>query len=300
MYAPKTELNKTTILEYLYRVNRDVSGDDIRIATGVEPQHINDAIELLYNSGLVEKFATLGCAPYRFKVVRITAQGKLSVEKKKSEGKYTVSAESDSTPSKVDRLQDAVGHTNNQLKNLSDKIDRLTSTIEDASYLRPKFLESSPAQRTFGKEIEGILTNILQSGSKKVEIHIMGYFDHESLDKLKEVLAGGGKVKIIYPELTSSKQDRGNLDALRRIEESGADIKIHPMLHARIFYLSRDGQPWGAVVGSGDIKSDCLGGRRFDAGIWSNYPDILKSVADFFSRVWNDKGAMKLSDIKSP
>lgn len=298
MYTPKVEQNKTTILEYLYRINREVSGEDIRIATGIEPQHVNDAIELLGDSGLIEKFAALGTAPYRFQWVKIRAQGRLLVEKKKHEGKYTVPPENDSTPNSVDKVQDTIRHTNEQLKNLSDKIDRLTSTIEDESYLRPKFLESSPAQRTFGREVEGILTNILQSRSKKVEICIMGYFDHESLDKLKEVLAGGGKVKIIHPELTTSRQDQGNLDALKRIEDNGAEVRIHSMLHARVFYLSKDGQPWGAIVGSGDVKSDCLGGRRFDAAIWSNYPDILKSVVEFFNRVWDDKGAKRLSEIK--
>jgi len=299
MYAPKVEKNQATILEYLYRINKEVSGEDIRIATGLEPEHISDAIILLRDSGLVQIFAALGTLPYRFQSVKITAQGQLFVEKKKSEteSKYTLSAKSDSYPKKLDELQDAIGQTNNQLRDLSNKIDRLTSTIEDASYLRPKFLESSPAQRTFGKQVEGILTSVLQS-SAKVEICIMGYFDHESLDKMKEILARGGKVKIVHPELSGSKQDQGNLDALKRIEENGGEVRIHPMLHARIFYLGRDGQPWGAIVGSGDIKSDCLGGRRFDAGIWSNYPDIIKSVVDFFNRVWDDKGAKKLSETK--
>lgn len=51
-------------------------------------------------------------------------------------------------------------------------------------------------------------------------------------------------------------------------------------------------------MGSGDIKSDCLGGRRFDAGIWSNHPDIIQSAVNFFKRVWDDEGIKSLSEFQ--
>jgi hypothetical protein len=177
-------------------------------------------------------------------------------------------------------------------------IHRLISTIEDKTFMRPKFLESSPAQRTFGEKVERVCDDFARGGSSKgVEIYIAGYFDHHLLDKLKKILGNGGKVKIISPELTKSKGDKTNLDALKRMENVGAEVRIHPMLHARIFHINWAGNPWGVIVGSGDIKSDCLGGRRFDAGIWSNYPDIIKSTIDFFNRVWEDEGVKKLSEI---
>jgi len=174
-------------------------------------------------------------------------------------------------------------------------IHRLISTIEDKTFMRPQFVESSPAQRTFGTMVEKICTNILESGSKRVEIYITGYFDQVLVDKLKRILVQKGKVKIISPELSKSKADQTNLDALERMKKYGAEVRIHPMLHARIFYVSRDGHPWGAIIGSGDIKSDCFGGRHFDAGIWSNYPDIIESIIDFFNRIWEDEGTKKLS-----
>jgi hypothetical protein len=45
---------------------------------------INDAVELLHNSGLVEWLTALGTAPYDFALVRISALGKYEVQRRKS------------------------------------------------------------------------------------------------------------------------------------------------------------------------------------------------------------------------
>jgi hypothetical protein len=183
------------------------------------------------------------------------------------------------------------------LVTLEHRVGELESLVMDRSYLRPSFVESSPAQRSFVTLVDRILDNILQSGFKKAEMWIMGYFDQARIDKLKPILEKGTKVKIISPELNLSKsQDKSNLDALKRMKKYGAEVRIHPMLHARIFYIERDGSS-EVVIGSGDIKSDCLGGKRFDAGIRSNHPEIIADTIGFFSRVWNDDGAIELSEI---
>lgn len=99
---------------------------------------------------------------------------------------------------------------------------------------------------------------------------------------MREILAQGGKVKIISPIGQLEKRvDKRNLDALRRMEENGAEVRIHRMLHARIFFIIRDTLPWRVIIDSGDLKTYCFGGARFDAGIWSNHPDIMKSTIDF-------------------
>jgi len=206
---------------------------------------------------------------------------KTSEEKRKTEGLVL---------ERLDKIENRVEQTHKA-------INRLISTMEDETFIRPQFVESSPTQRTFGKKVERVCENFSRGGSKGVEIYIAGYFDHQLIDKLKKILKDGGKVKIISPELTKSKGDRTNLDALERMEKFGAEVRVHPMLHARIFYAKWAVSPWGVIIGSGDIKSDCLGGRRFDAGIWSNYPAIIESTIDFFNRVWEDEGAKKLGEI---
>lgn len=96
------------------------------------------------------------------------------------------------------------------------------------------------------------------------------------------MLSVGGEVKIILPEL----ERKGTCTLKGLIEEYGAKVKFNPLLH---------GQSWGVIIGLGDITSTCLGGKRFDAAIWSNHPDITKSVIDSFNRVWEDEGTKEPS-----
>jgi len=76
------------MLQYLYQIaiksegETWVSGDDVHKATNLGPSQINDAIELLQNSGLVECFTALGTAPYNFESVKITAKGKQQIQKR--------------------------------------------------------------------------------------------------------------------------------------------------------------------------------------------------------------------------
>jgi len=81
------EENQDKILEYLYAKDvegkESIHGDDILKATGLKPVQINDAIELLHNSGLVDWLVTFGTAPYNFYSVQITAQGKYEYQRRK-------------------------------------------------------------------------------------------------------------------------------------------------------------------------------------------------------------------------
>lgn len=192
---------------------------------------------------------------------------------------------------KLDKIETTVSKGHQALHELLStlfEVQRLTSALRDK--LRPKFLESSPTKRTFGEQVKGICDDILVRGSKRVLICITGYFDNEIVDRLEKILSVGGEVKIIVPKL-----EREGTNILRKMTENyGVKVKIHPLLHARIFYVHRDGQPWGVIIGSGDLTNCCLSGKRFDAAIWSNHPDITKSAVDFFNRAWQDKEAQEI------
>ena len=86
-------------------------------------------------------------------------------------------------------------------------------------------------------------------------------------------------------------QTKKSKDALERLSKGGAEVRLHPMLHARMFCVPKRNF---IIIGSGDLQTDCFGGNRFDAGIWSNYPDLIKNAMDFFNRVWDE--AKPLSD----
>ncbi len=55
------------------------------------------------------------------------------------------------------------------------------------------------------------------------------------------------------------------------------------MMHARIILSTNE-----IIVGSADVKSDCLGGRRYDSAIWTNNPILVRSGKTFIDKVWNE------------
>jgi len=112
----------------------------------------------------------------------------------------------------------------------------------------------------------------------------MGYFDQELLDKL---IPMAKNLKIISPD--KSFQGNKNTDALERIKKAGAQVRLHPMLHARIFCYP---QRRVVIIGSGDIQTNCFGGTRFDAGVWSNNPKLITDAVTFFDKVWNDNKSL--------
>ncbi|NIO38034.1 hypothetical protein GTO27_10080 [Candidatus Bathyarchaeota archaeon] len=198
----------------------------------------------------------------------------------------------DAVSEKLDKIETTVSKAHQALRELFStliEMQQMTSALKNV--LRPRFLESSPAKRAFGEQIKQILDDILMKGSKQVLIRMTGRLDGELVDRLEKIMTVGGVVKIIIPEL--EKREAASLK--RMVESYGAEIMIHPMMHARIFCVHRDGRPWGVIIGSGDINSNSLNGKLFDAAIWSNHPDIIKPAVDLFNAVWENEKAEKLS-----
>lgn len=81
------ENNASQILSYLYPkgTKNYCAGDKIALNTGLSPDEINEAIEILENNGYVELRKYLGTAPFRFGHASITAHGRFAVERAQSE-----------------------------------------------------------------------------------------------------------------------------------------------------------------------------------------------------------------------
>ena len=179
---------------------------------------------------------------------------------------------------------------NNKLRimeEVRDELRRLRQAQENKEHLVPRFVESSPQIRTYGAMIENLIQpNRGMMGMHPMNpqsddyIYAMGYFDQVMLDKLIPIAK---KIKIISPD--KAIQTKRNKDALERISKAGAEVKLHPMLHARIFCAPNRNF---LIIGSGDIQTDCFGGTRYDAGIWSNYPELIKDAIKFFNKVWEE------------
>lgn len=166
------------------------------------------------------------------------------------------------------------GFTRMDVKPVLEEIEKYMSKIESATMT---FVESSPTERSLEPTLRGLL-NRADSG----ELMLTGYFDQYLLADF-QAMSPTSSIKFISPELSGSKQDRTNLDALKRLQKMGAEIRFHPMLHARMIL-----SPTEIIVGSADVKSDCLGGRRYDAGIWSNNPVLVRSGKVFVDKVWSE------------
>ena len=82
------ELNVDLILQYLVnrhnksKSNESVTGNDIRLATGLEPYRINQAIELMKSDGLIEREQTYSTAPFMFHSIKLIAKGADEFERK--------------------------------------------------------------------------------------------------------------------------------------------------------------------------------------------------------------------------
>jgi len=170
------------------------------------------------------------------------------------------------------------------------KLDQILSILETKERESIEFIESSPEMRNFEDKIKTILAEAPKSEWAKIEgqgitdIFITGYFDQDLMPQLIDLMkTKGTNIKILSPELKGTHQDRINRKALEELQKAGGQIKTHSMLHARMFVTNTD-----AIVGSMDVKSDCLGGRRFDVGIWTKNPVVVKSSIEFFEKIWED------------
>lgn len=174
----------------------------------------------------------------------------------------------------LELIEERIKKVEKSVEPVLGNVKEYISSVQSATMT---FVESSPTERSLEPRLRGLL-NRTNSG----ELVLTEYFDQYLLKDFK-VMSPKPSIKFISPELTNSKQDKINLDALNRLSKMGAEVRFHPLLHARMVL-----SPTEIIVGSADIKSDCLGGRRYDAGIWSNNPVLVRSGKAFIDKVWSE------------
>jgi hypothetical protein len=138
------------------------------------------------------------------------------------------------------------------------------------------------------------------------EVCMTGYFSETIRKELEKLVKRGCHVKLICPEFPEkpNTRDRKNLQALKELAYCGAEIKVNSRLHARflVAYSSqlvkeRDGNEWMnglLVIGSFDFNAECIGLERHDAGIKTQYPDLVESAAQLFEKIWRETGSVDL------
>ena len=137
-------------------------------------------------------------------------------------------------------------------------------------------------------------------GSK--EICITGYFSEAIREELEKLQKTQTHLRLICPEFSlTSPRDRKNIEALTKLAESGVEIKFNNRLHARMFIAytpyANSKTSGELVLGSFDFNTECMGRERYDAGIKTSHPDLVRSAIAFFDKVWQDSGSIKLEEF---
>ena len=132
------------------------------------------------------------------------------------------------------------------------------------------------------------------------EFCFVGYFSETIRDKIQYLLNWNNNVRLISQELPSklSKRDKKNLEVLEKLVNAGAKIKFNHRTHARLLvgYNPKADYRGLAIIGSFDFNSECIGKERYDAGIKTRHPDLVKSAIDLFEQIWNEPQSLSFEE----
>jgi hypothetical protein len=144
--------------------------------------------------------------------------------------------------------------------------------------------------------------NLWGNISQWSEVCITGYFseavrvDLENYAKIQ-----GHKLRLICQELdVNSKRDKKNLEVLRKLCKSKTEIKVNNRLHARflVAHHPQFKETRGLlIIGSFDFNTDCISKERFDAGVVTGHPDLVRSALKLFEEIWNEPESKPLPEF---
>jgi hypothetical protein len=133
------------------------------------------------------------------------------------------------------------------------------------------------------------------------EVCITGYFSETIREALEEVAKmQDHKVRLICQELDPKRpRDKKNLDVLKKLCKAGVQIKINNRIHARFLVTHLLGYPKTRgllIIGSFDFNTECIGKERYDAGVKTTHPDLIKSAIQLFEKIWDDTESLPLNE----
>ncbi|MFB0559952.1 MAG: phospholipase D-like domain-containing protein [Candidatus Lokiarchaeia archaeon] len=173
--------------------------------------------------------------------------------------------------------------------------DKIISLQNDLAPFQVDFLDRhafSKFSHNLPSEVDG-----------RPEIWITGYFSEAIRKALEEIMELKNNVKLISMEFNidprrASKRDRRNLEALKKLAEAGAEIRVNIRLHARFLVAHHPVTRRGfLLIGSFDFNTEGMGSERYDAGIKTRHPDLVKSAIELFEQIWNEPESISLEDF---
>jgi len=185
-----------------------------------------------------------------------------------------------------EKLKDRIGHLTmgEEWKKLKDTIGHLQ---DDLAPFEANFIDRD--------SFRSFCDNLPSEAETFSRIYITGYFSETIRETLEKLVKMHKDVKLICPEFpTQSQRDRRNLEALKKLAKAGAEIKLNSRLHARFLVGGHPTIGGLLVIGSFDFNTECIGKERYDAGIKTSHPDLVKSALELFEQIWNEPESVSL------
>ena len=132
------------------------------------------------------------------------------------------------------------------------------------------------------------------------EICITGYFSETIREKIQYFMNWKTNVRLITQELPSklNRRDKKNLEVLKKLVDSGVKIKFNHRTHARLLIAYNPEADFRglAIIGSFDFNLECIGKERYDSGIKTRHPDLVKSAIELFEKIWSEPASKSFED----
>ncbi|MGA3060974.1 MAG: phospholipase D-like domain-containing protein [Candidatus Bathyarchaeia archaeon] len=164
---------------------------------------------------------------------------------------------------------------------------RTSARTTGAARAKVEFLDRD----AFKKFCDNLNINLLNLN----EICLTGYFSETIRAELETIAQNTFyHVRLISPDFPiGTPRDKKNLEALRKVSKAGVEVKFNNRIHARLLVAHSNVKSL-LILGSFDFNTECIGKERYDAGIKTSHPDLVKSAIDFFEQVWNDSETQTL------
>lgn len=119
------------------------------------------------------------------------------------------------------------------------------------------------------------------------EILIIGWVGTILLNKLRELKEKGVKIKVITGNVKTIRQDPMRKEKERAIKElisiiGKKNISKKPEFHGRTIVVDNK-----ALVGSMDLDSYSLTGTRIEIATYTEDPEIVRNLRDYFNRIFS-------------
>ncbi len=176
-------------------------------------------------------------------------------------------------------------------------IDKLVNLQSDWGEFKVDFLDRD-GFREFANDLRGYIQGHEQ-------VCITGYFSETIRKELERTKKSSPNtvIRLISPEFPlKSSRDRKNIQVLKRLSVSGIKVKMNNRLHTRLLIAfspihTKELKYAGLMIlGSFDFNTECIGRERYDAGIITKHPDLLKAAIQLFEEIWSEQESKPIED----